>query len=71
MAICRFGDGSDVYVFYNVHGGIECCGCRLSDVCGFNAKNEAEMIAHLAYHRAAGHRVPPEAFEDLAHSESL
>ena len=70
MAICRFGDDSDVYVFYNIDGGIECCGCRLSDVSGFNARIEAEMIAHLEQHKTADHRVPLEAFEELAHPET-
>ncbi len=69
MAICRFGDDSDVYVFHNVHGGIECCGCRLSDASEFNARTEAAMIAHLEQHKTAGHKVPLEAFEELAHPE--
>jgi len=70
LAICRFGDDSDVYVFYSIRGGLECCGCRLSASSEFIAGDEAEMIAHLEQHKTAGHRIPPEAFEDLTHPES-
>ena len=65
MAICRFSDDSDVYVYFNVYGGIECGGCRLPDVREFNAKDAAEIVAHLEKHKALGHRVPSEAFEEL------
>ena len=65
MSVCRFGDQSDVYVFYSTHGGIECCRCDLLDGNHFNAPDEAGMIAHLEAHLAAGHRVPQEAFEEL------
>jgi hypothetical protein len=65
VALCRFGSDSDVYVYYSIHGGIECCGCRLLDGRLFNLPTEAEMIAHLEQHRRAGHKVPEEAFEEL------
>ena len=32
MSYARFGaGGSDVYVFFSVHGGLECCGCILQE----------------------------------------
>ena len=32
MSYARFGaDGSDVYVFLNVNGTLECCGCSLQE----------------------------------------
>ena len=64
MAICRFGDGSDVY--YSTQGGIECCRCSLVSDSLFRAASEQEMIAHLEKHKAAGDLVPAEAFEELA-----
>ena len=66
MSLCRFGErGSDVYVFYHVEGGIECCGCRLeTGFAGnsFRAQDEQEMISHLLEHKAKGHCVPPSVF---------
>lgn len=66
MAVCRFGESSDVYVYYSTLGGIECCRCTLLADSIFRATNEQEMIAHLEKHVAAGDRVPIEAFEELA-----
>ncbi len=66
MAVCRFGEGRDVYVYYSTQGGIECCRCTLSGNSVFRATDEQEMIAHLEKHKAAGDRVPAEAFEELA-----
>ena len=65
MAICRFGSDSDVYVYYSIYGGLECCGCRLNEKV-FKARDEREMLSHLERHRAAGHRIPAAAFDDLA-----
>jgi hypothetical protein len=65
MSVCRFGDDSDVYVFYANTGGIECCRCDLLNGNHFNAPDEAGMIVHLEAHLAAGHKVPPKAFERL------
>jgi hypothetical protein len=65
MAYCRFGRDSDVYVF-DVEGGVECCRCRLQEGRWFRAKTHPEMIEHLQAHRAAGHRVPDEALQELA-----
>jgi hypothetical protein len=72
MSVCRLSARSDVYVFYNVSGGIDCCRCRLlSDPMeSFNARDEVEMIAHLHGHKAAGHKVPQEAFDRLANPEA-
>jgi hypothetical protein len=71
MAVCRFSDDSDVYVFYSTQGGLECCGCRFLDradhaVGGyFNAATERDMLEHLQRHKDAGHKVPAEAFDRL------
>ena len=65
MALCRFGSDSDVYIYYSVHGGIECCGCQLVASGMFNVPDEEQMIAHLEEHRLAHHKVPDVAFEDL------
>ncbi len=66
MAVCRFDANSDVYVYYDVNGGICCCGCQLNDREIVLLKDEQEMIAHLERHRQAGHRVPDEALQELA-----
>lgn len=29
MAYCRFGEDSDVYMFHDVNGYMNCCGCGL------------------------------------------
>jgi hypothetical protein len=71
MAVCRFHDDSDVYVYYNSAGGIDCCSCVLSNKETFNAPDEAGMIAHLRDHLAAGHKVPCEAFERLENWANL
>ena len=55
MAYARFSY-ADVYVFMEVGGTLECCGCWLGNKWCFDS-TEA-MIAHLAEHRAAGHDVP-------------
>ena len=64
MSYCRFAwNGSDVYVFDHVDGGIECCGCRFGDTTRFGTPEEA--ITHLGLHRRAGHFVPEYAITRL------
>jgi hypothetical protein len=66
MSLCRFGwSGSDVYVFYDVGGFINCCGCHINDG-SFHADTEQEMIAHLREHQKQGHHVPEDVFEELS-----
>lgn len=64
MAIVRFGDDSDVYVYYGAEGYV-CCGCRLMRRGEFSSHNEEAMIAHLQRHQAVGHQVPEDAFVTL------
>lgn len=66
MFVCRLSADSDVHVYYRMSGDIECAGCRLSDTQSFSTKDEAKMIAHLEQHKAAGHKVPSQAFDELA-----
>jgi len=56
VAYARFGEDSDVYVFPNPQGRLECCDCDLGGVREFDSTQA--MIDHLAEHRAAGHKVP-------------
>ena len=76
MSYSRFGaHSSDVYVYRSVGndelplGWLECCGCRLSEIDGgtyfFKALTTADMIAHLAQHRQAGHTVPDRCIATL------
>lgn len=66
MSICRFGE-ADVYVFYDIAGGITCCACSLQkkDWSSFNCATNDEMIAHLKQHVEAGDYVPQHAFDRL------
>lgn len=65
MSYARFGaGGSDVYVYADTCGYINCCGCWLYDK-GFQAFTTDEMIAHLNEHRAAGHTVLDDTYEGL------
>ena len=65
MSYARFGaGGSDVYVYADVGGYINCCGCWLHDH-GFKAYSTDEMIAHLNEHRDAGHCVLDNTYDDL------
>ncbi len=72
MSYARFGwDGSDVYVFEHTGGGIECCGCCLTDPAedtwfgSMNFKTPREALAHLEEHVAAGHCVPSDTFNRM------
>lgn len=60
MSYARFADDSDVYVFANSDGAIECCGCCLHRLGHprVEVATAAEMIVHLAIHALAGHDVP-------------
>ncbi len=64
MSYCRFARDSDVYVFES-ELGIECCRCRLLGGRWFRVQGPAEIIAHLLEHRAAGHKVPESALDEL------
>ena len=55
MSYARFSH-ADVYVFMNVNGYLDCCGCILGDQYAFHSTDA--MIDHLAQHRDAGHDVP-------------
>ena len=57
MSYVRFGEnGSQVFVYLHVQGGIECCDCPLGEC--YWAHTAAEMADHLREHLAAGHVVP-------------
>lgn len=53
----------DVYVFLSVGGHLECSMCALGPT--FTASKTDDMLAHLDAHRAAGHDVPDETYEEL------
>lgn len=55
MSYSRFS-GFDVYVFMDVYGSLQCCGCLLDDQWHYDSTQA--MVDHLAEHRAAGHNVP-------------
>lgn len=60
MSYCRFGwDNSSVYIFENVSGWLECCGCGLDRDIKWDYRDIAEFLAHLDEHEARGDVVPP------------
>lgn len=68
MAICRFSPTSDVFVTLEENGVLECSACRLNNRGVFSTPLRAEMVSHLKEHLSAGHKVPSEAIEELAHA---
>jgi hypothetical protein len=59
-------DGSDVYVYYDVRGGVTCIDLSHN----FNGTPE-EMVEHLHTHQDEGRFVPADVFADLAESAAL
>jgi hypothetical protein len=70
MALCRFSDDSDVYVYYDVRGGICCCRCSLKDGAILMMQSEEETILRLREHMAAGHKVPADVLTELAEADA-
>lgn len=60
MAYFRFGEGSDVYMYNHVGGGIECCMCSIAqdgeEFPRFDTATKA--IAHLHLHVKNGDSFP-------------
>lgn len=67
MAYARFSY-ADVYVFMNVGGYLDCCGCILGGPSRHDTT--AGMVEHLANHRAAGHDVPDGIEDELRADDS-
>lgn len=69
MSYARFGsDDSDVYVFLNVGGFLDCCACKLVSVSSYgtySTHRTGDMIFHLGEHRSAGHVVPQYTIDSL------
>jgi hypothetical protein len=42
MALCRFGNDSDLYVYYSIYGGIICCRCSLIPVRWISGPNMSQ-----------------------------
>jgi hypothetical protein len=65
MSWCRFGwDGSDLYIFEDVHGHFVCMDCLLlhgDD--NFVCATAREMYKHILEHEKAGHHVIPSLLE--------
>lgn len=55
-------DGSDVYLFEHVDGGIECCFCTLGQAGRTHLsprfQSADECLDHLQGHEAVGHHIP-------------
>ena len=65
---------SDLYLFMNVNGYLECMGCMLAPITvmahstngvSFRASSTLIMIKHIQEHRDAGHNVPDNIEERL------
>lgn len=66
MAYSRFLE-DDVYVFMT-GTYLYCCACWLDprlEQSGFAATKTQSMIDHLKEHEEAGHRVPPDIYDQL------
>lgn len=70
MAICRFSPVSDVFVSVT-DGRFECCACRLNERETYETRFQQDMVEHLEEHKAAGHKVPPEAISGLSYRPKL
>jgi hypothetical protein len=57
MAYVRFVE-ADLYIFMNVHGYLECCGCILGNDGDFLAYDTDSMVRHVKDHLNMGHYVP-------------
>lgn len=57
MSYARYSDDSDVYVFRNCDGFLDCVGC------GFKTETVAGLHAHLDWHREVGDEVPDRAYD--------
>jgi hypothetical protein len=57
VSYCRFGHGSDVYV-YRTGDGWECCACSMGGDHFPVFATRQGMRTHLIAHRAAGDKVP-------------
>lgn len=69
MSYVRWGsEGSSVYVFLNVGGWLDCCGCRMREghVQCFTTE---DMLAHLREHRDRGDCVPQFCFDGLTEDQ--
>ena len=60
-------DESDVYVYRDYYGMYRCHECLLSGgLTGpWVSDTPVQMIAHLGKHRATGHKVPANVFQEL------
>lgn len=69
MAYARFSKDSDVYVFLNVGGFLDCCGCSLHK----NAKfySVEELLQHLEVHKQGGDKVPEYCIERLKEDKNF
>lgn len=68
MSYARFTKDSDVYVFLNMSGRLECWGCGFYYyvATGYVTFDSTQaMVDHLARHAAAGDRVPEHVVPEL------
>ena len=66
MSYARFTKDSDVYVYLDVGGYLNCCACALrGDYTSEKFYTTHDMLDHLDRHVDENHSVPPETFEEL------
>lgn len=77
MSYARFSSSSDVYVFPERRGRdgaivFTCCWCALrGDGHDAHMRDRDGLVAHLAKHRRAGHRVPMSIYARLRAERGL
>lgn len=66
MSYCRMSEESDVYMYPNIGGFIECCSCNMeSDWNSPKFDNETTALKHLFRHVLKGQMVPHRAIKRL------
>ena len=73
MSYARFGAGSDVYVFFNANGYLECCGCLLDDNDDYphhKSHSTPDMIHHLEKHEKTNHSIPTGIYSALKRDDA-
>lgn len=64
MSVVRWSDESQVYLYpIDDKCGFECCGCLLKTEMPIRGLDTVK--AHFDAHRAAGHKVPDYAYDNL------
>lgn len=71
MSFAHFSENSDIYLFHNVGGWIECACCPLFHAHTARFFTWTDAIDHLLEHICQGHKVPESAIKRLERENLL